>query len=453
MPPRPGDILEVTIDTLAYGGQGIARPDDFVLFIRGAVPGDTVRVQVTKRKKGYGQARVLEIIEPSGVRVAPPCRHAADCGGCEWQSLAYSAQLEFKEQQVHESLEHIGGLSGYERRPIIGMAEPWRYRNKMEFSFGTSDGRLVLGLHRRNSWREIVELEECLLAPVAVDKARQAVVDACRDLGLAAHDQRSHTGLLRHLQVRHGRASDDLFLNLFVSARFAAEKDLAARVAAVQPYTSFAITVNDSLGDAATGDGPHMIEGPDFFREELAGVRLHVPATAFLQTNSQVCDVLYRTALEFADPDAERDAYDLYCGIGSISLVLARQAGHVHGIEIQPEAIVAAQKNARLNGIENVTFAAGDVRRLLKELLAASPAPPAVVVVDPPRAGMARKSVDRAAGLGADRIVYVSCNPTTLAANGAQLAELGYRLARVAPVDMFPQTHHIETVALFEKQV
>jgi 23S rRNA (uracil1939-C5)-methyltransferase len=457
MPPRPGDILELTIDTLAYGGQGIARHEDFVLFVRGAVPGDTVRAQVTKRKRSYGEARLLAIVTPSPARVAPLCRHAEDCGGCEWQTLDYAVQLEYKQRQVVESLAHIGGLENYELEPIRGMESPWRYRNKMEFSFGESDGGLVLGLHRRNSWREVVEIEDCWLAPEVVDRARQAVADSCRALHLAAYGRGEQGGLLRHLVVRHGLASGDLLINLFAARRFAEETELAERVAAIQPYTSFAITVNTSPADAAIGEGPFMIAGPPSFDEEIAGVRLRVPATAFLQTNPVMCAPLYETALRFAAADGARSAFDLYCGIGSIALALAPKAGHVYGMEIQEEAIVAARENARLNAIANVDFSAGDVR---KQLIAppgpgmpgaASAESPAVVVVDPPRAGMARKAVERTALLGAERIVYVSCNPTTLAANSAQLGELGYRLTRVAPVDMFPQTHHIETVALFER--
>jgi 23S rRNA (uracil1939-C5)-methyltransferase len=458
MPPRPGDILDLAIDTLAYGGQGIARHEDFVLFVRGAVPGDTVRAQVTKRRRAYAEARLLEILSPSPTRVAPLCRHTESCGGCEWQTLDYAAQLEFKQRQVVESLAHIGGLDGYGLEPIRGMEPPWRYRNKMEFSFGESDGELALGLHRRNSWRDVVEIEDCWLAPEAINRARQAVADGCRALGLAPYGRGDHGGLLRHLVIRHGHASGDLLINLFTSGRFAQERELAERVAAIQPYTSFAITVNTSQADAAIGEGPFMIAGPPFFNEEIAGVRLRVPATAFLQTNSVMCATLYETALRFAAGEAKRSAFDLYCGIGSIALSLASTAGHVYGMEIQEEAIVAARENARLNAIANVDFSAGDVR---KQLIA-PPGPgvpgatsaegPAVAIVDPPRAGMARKAVERTALLGAERIVYVSCNPTTLAANGAQLGELGYCLTRVAPVDMFPQTHHIETVALFERR-
>jgi 23S rRNA (uracil1939-C5)-methyltransferase len=456
MPPRGGDILELRVDTLAYGGQGIARVDDFVVFVRGAVPGDLVRAQVTRRKQRHAEARLLEILEPAPARVPAPCGHAGECGGCEWQTIAYDTQLEFKQRQVVEALAHIGGLHDYGLEPIAGMADPWRYRNKMEFSFGQEDGRLVLGLHRRGSWRDVVEIGDCRLASARLNGARQAVADACRALGLRAYDRtagrdEAPAGLLRHLVIREARASGDLALNLYVAGRFEEEAELAARVADACAPTSLAVTVNASRADAAIGDGPYLLFGPPFLRERLADVELAVPLTAFLQTNSAMCETLYAIALGFAAAERSRGAYDLYCGIGSLSLPLARGAREVHAIEIQEEAIVAARENARRNAIANVDFRAGDVRRLLKEIVEGPAAheAPAVVMVDPPRAGLARKALRRAAALGAERFVYVSCNPTTLAGNGAELRELGYTLERVAPVDMFPQTHHVEAVALF----
>lgn len=474
MPPRPGDTIELDVSSLAYGGQGVARLEDFVVFVRGAVPGDRVRGRVTKRKRSHAEARVLEILSPSPRRVAPRCRHSQECGGCEWQTLAYEAQLEFKQQQVVDSLQrlaHLGGpwldpgdrrppLGGYQLEPIRGMDDPWRYRNKMEFSFGADErGGLVLGLHKRGSWKEIVDLVDCELASVRMNDARLAVVRTCRDLGLTPYSRDGDGGLLRHLVVREGRASGDLLLNLFVAARFPEEPELVARVADETGCTSFMLTVNASPADAAIGEGPHELLGPPYLRERLAEVDLRVPAAAFLQTNSAMCEVLYETALRLAAADPSRPAVDLYCGIGSLSLPLARRSRDVQAIEIQDEAIVAARANAALNGVDNVTFYAADVRPLLRfpphPVLNAGRADdadrPAVVIADPPRAGLARKALQRAAGLGAERFVYVSCNPTTLAGNAAELVALGYRLSLVAPVDMFPHTHHIETVALFER--
>ncbi len=460
MPPRPGDTVDLDVTTLAYGGQGVARLDEFVVFVRGAVPGDRVRARVTKRKRSYAEARVLETLSPSPRRVAPRCRHSQECGGCEWQTLAYEAQLDFKQQQVVDSLQRLAHLEDYRLEPIRAMEHPWRYRNKMEFSFGADEaGELLLGLHKRGSWKEIVDIVDCELASERMNRARLAVAEACRELGLEPYSRDGGGGLLRHLVVREGRASGDLLLNLFVAARFPEEAELAARVTAESGCTSFALTVNESPADAAIGDGPHMLSGPPFLRERLAGVDLRVPATAFLQTNSAMCEVLYDTALGFAATDPARPSVDLYCGIGSLSLPLARGSREVHAIEIQREAIEAAHVNAELNGVQNASFYAADVRPLLRfpphpvldaERLDAEDRP-SVVVADPPRAGLARKALQRAAALGADRFVYVSCNPTTLAGNAAELAELGYRLEVVAPVDMFPHTHHIETVALFER--
>ncbi len=459
MPPRPGDTVELDVTSLAYGGQGVARLDEFVVFVRGGVPGDRVLARVTKRKQSHAEARALEILAPSPRRVAPRCLHSRECGGCEWQTLAYEAQLEFKQQQVVDSLQRIAHLTDWELEPIRGMDDPWRYRNKMEFSFGADeDGGLVLGLHKRGSWHEIVDIQDCMLASERMNRARLAVAAACRDLGLEPYSREGDGGLLRHLVVREGRSSGDLLLNLFVAERFSQEAELAERVQAESGCTSFAVTVNESRADAAVGDGPHMLVGPPSLRERVAGVDLRVPATAFLQTNSAMCEVLYATALRFAAPDPERPSVDLYCGIGSLSPPLAQRSRVTHAVEIQKEAIDAAHVNAELNGVVNASFYAADVRPLLRfpphPVLDAARDDdgdrPSVVVADPPRAGLARKALQRAAALEADRFVYVSCNPTTLASNAAELADLGYRLAVVAPVDMFPHTHHIETVALFE---
>ena len=477
MPPQPGDTLELAIDTLAYGGQGIGRVDGFVVFVRGVLPGDLARVEVTRRRPGYAEARLVELVVPSSRRVAFRCDHAPDAGGCEWQTFDYAAQLEFKHRQVVEALAHIGGLDQVDVRPILGMADPWRYRNKMEYSFGQDGGEMVLGMHRRGSWRDVVDIPDCHLAPLEISRARQAVLTACRALRLPAYSPIAHTGLLRHLVVRRGAATGELLLNLFVTERFPQERELAERVAAEQPFTSFAVTVNETRADAAVGVGPFMVTGPPYFHEELAGITLRVPAAAFLQTNSEMCGVLYETALRAARPQAGRPAYDLYCGIGGLSLLLARRAGQVYGLELQEEAIAAAAENARLDGAANLELAAGDVRKLLLDpptgrdpdiarLVLADGKPhqslrapatqsferPAVVLTDPPRAGMAKKAVERMALLGAERIVYVSCNPTTLAANAAQLAAIGYRLDTVTPVDMFPHTHHIEAVATFLRE-
>jgi 23S rRNA (uracil1939-C5)-methyltransferase len=460
VPPRPGDIIDLDVTTLAYGGQGVARLDEFVVFLRGGVPGDRVRARVTKRKRAHAEARVLEILSPSPRRVAARCRHSQECGGCEWQTLSYEAQLEFKQQQVVDSLQRLAHLDDYRLEPIRGMERPWRYRNKMEFSFAAEeDGRLVLGLHKRGSWKEIVDIVDCELASQRMNRARLTVVEACRELGLEPYAREGEErGLLRHLVVRESLSSGDLLLNLFVAARFPEAAELAARVTAESGCTSFALTVNESRADAAVGDGPHMLAGPPYLRERLAGVDLRVPATAFLQTNSAMCEVLYATALRLAEPDAARPSVDLYCGIGSLSLPLARGSREVHAIEIQEEAIAAARVNAELNGVDNASFYAADVRPLLRfpphPVLDAGRSGdgdrPAVVIADPPRAGLARKALQRAATLGADRFVYVSCNPTTLAGNAAELGGLGYRLTTVAPIDMFPHTHHIEAVALFE---
>ena len=272
MPPRPGDIIELAIDTLAYGGQGVAHDDGFVVFVRGVVPGDRVRAEVTRRKAQFAEARLLEMVEPSERRVEAPCAAHGDCGGCEWQAWPTRRSSSSSSARSWSRSSTSAASRGSTVEPIRGMDDPWRYRNKMEYSFGVRDGELVLGLHRRGSWREIVEGDGCRLAPERDGEGAAGGRDACRALSLPAYSQETHHGLLRHLVVRRGLASGELLLNLFVTSRFREEQELAARVAAAQPFTSFAVTVNESRADAATGVGPFMVSGPPHFRETLGGL-------------------------------------------------------------------------------------------------------------------------------------------------------------------------------------
>jgi hypothetical protein len=319
----------------------------------------------------------VELLRPSSERVPRLCPHDEDCGGCEWQALPYERQLEVKQSQVVEALGRIGGLEGYVLEPILGMDDPWRYRNKMEFSFGVHEGALVLGLHRKGSWREIVEIDDCLLASERANAARAPVAEVARELGLEAYDRVGGHGLLRHLVVREGRASGDLLLNLYVHHRFPEERVLAEAVRERCAPTSFGVTVNDAPADAAIGDGPHMVFGPPFLRERLAGVDLRVPATAFLQTNSAMTDRLYETAAGYAAPADGQAAVDLYCGIGSFTLRLAQRGGARHR---RRAAAGGRPGGARERGTER-----GGARRLLRGRRAPPAQGPATVGLDPDR--------------------------------------------------------------------
>ena len=347
-----------------------------MVFVTGGFPGDRVRARVTRDRRAYAEARVEELLEPGPDRVPP----VADHPGAPWQELRYERQLEAKQAQVEEALRRIGHLEGFALEPILPAEQTWRYRNKLEYSFGRDDsGQLVCGFHAPGRFDVIEPLDDCLLASEAGNAARDRVLSWCRGEGLSAYDRREHTGLLRNLVVR-----------------------------------------------------------------------LRISPEAFFQTNTEMAERLYGLAGEYADLRGFERVFDLYCGIGTVGLTLAPRAAALFGLEIVESAVADAIENARRNEVDNASFYAGDVRLALREL-AARAGRPDVLVVDPPRAGLSKKVVRRIVESAPRRIVYVSCNPTTLAPDAAQLAEAGWALRRVRPVDMFPQTPHIECVALLER--
>jgi len=437
--------LELRIDSLAFGGNGVARADGFVVFVAGAIPGDRVRAVVTKSKRAYAEARTLEVLEASPDRVEPRAAHP----GAPWQVLPYERQLEVKTAQVDEALRRIGRLDGFELEPIVPAAETWRYRNKLEYSFGTAPaGTLVCGFHAPGRWDVIDPLEDCLLASERANAAREQTLAWCREHGLEAYDRRTGEGFLRNLVVREGRRTDQLQVRLVTSPGELPDHD--SLIAAV-PCDGLLRTVIEGPGETTAGGATELLAGAERLEEELGGLRFLISPQAFFQTNTEMAERLYGTAASYAALRGHERLFDLYCGIGTAGLTLAPRAGELWGLEIVEDAVADAIANARRNEISHARFFAGDVRLAMRELVERAGAPDAILV-DPPRSGLSRKVVRRIIEAGARRIVYVSCNPTTLAPNAAQLiADGGYELRRVRPVDMFPQTPHIECVALLER--
>jgi 23S rRNA (uracil1939-C5)-methyltransferase len=448
-PPRPerGDEVQLRIDSLAFGGAGVARYGDghgWVVFVRDALPGDTVRAVITKRKRHYGEARVAEIITPSPDRVAP----VADHPGAPWQVIPYEQQLEIKSRQVDDALRRLGHLDGFELLPIIGAEQQWRYRNKLEFSFGTdAEGQLICGFHAPGSWEDIVHVEDCMLQSERGNRARRDVLEWARAAGYTAYDRRSQLGALRNLVIREGRRTGEIQVRLVVSD--GVEVDAGTLHAAVG-VDSLLVTSIETVGETTAGGSTELVAGNAKIGEELNGLEFQLSAQAFFQTNTEMAEKLYAVAAEAAGLHGWERVYDLFCGIGTIGLSLASKAGEVWGLEIVETAIGDAIDNAKANNISNTSFFAGDVRLALRELVEKAGRPD-VIVVDPPRAGLSQKVVRRVLEASPKRIVYVSCNPTTLAPNAAQMVEAGYLLKTVRPVDMFPQTPHIECVALLER--
>lgn len=445
--PERGAELELQIDDLAFGGNGVARLDGYVLFVSGAIPGDKVRAVVTKRKRHYGEARTLEVVSPSPERVDP----VADHPGAPWQVLPYERQLEIKQAQVADALTRLGKLEGFELQDIVPAVEQWRYRNKLEYSFGGGPGdELVCGFHAPGSWETIVGLDDCLLASEAGNRVRGEVLSWARGQGLAPFDRRTHAGLLRNLVVREGRRTGGLQARLVVADGSDAERIDTDSLHRAVTADAIMITRTDALGETTAHGDTEIVLGPPKLTEELCGLTFGISPTAFFQTNTEMAERLYGVAGEVAGLQGWERVFDLFCGIGTVGLSLAQRAGEVWGVEIVEEAVADAIENARRNDVSNAQFFAGDVRLALRDLVEKA-GKPDVLVVDPPRAGLSQKVVRRIIEANPKRVVYVSCNPTTLAPNAAQLVEAGYVLRRVRPVDMFPQTPHIECVALLER--
>jgi 23S rRNA (uracil1939-C5)-methyltransferase len=441
--PARGAELELAVEGLAYGGAGVARADGFVVFVRDAVPGDRVRAVVTKSKRSYAEARAVDVLEPSPERIPPRARHP----GAPWQVLPYERQLAVKAEQVEDALRRIGRLDGFALEPMVPAVARWRYRNKLEYSFGAGgDGELVCGFHAPGRWEDIVPVDDCLLASERGNAAREQVVAWCRERGLPAYDRRTGEGLLRNLVVREGRRTGQLQVRL-VTAPGELDRDGLARAVDADGVLW---TRHAGLGETTAEGDTELLAGADYLDEELGDLRVRISPHAFFQTNTEMAEVLYGVAAEYAALRGHERLFDLYCGIGTVGLTLAPRAAELWGLEVVPEAVADAIANAELNDQARARFYAGDVRLALRELVAEAGRPD-VLVVDPPRAGLSAKVVRRVIEAAPRRIVYVSCNPTTLAPNAAQLAEAGWRLTRVRPVDMFPQTPHIECVALLER--
>ena len=444
--PRRGDELELTIDRLAYGGAGVARTETgYVVFVRGAVPGDRVRARIGKSKRSWAEAELVELLEPSPERVEPVAPHP----GAPWQVLPYERQLEEKEFQVRDALSRIGGFEDPPVEPIIPAEQRLRYRNKLEYSFGMDEsGELVLGFHRPGRFDVIDDVQDDILASERINEVREAVKAWCREEGLTAWDRETQTGVLRNLVVREGRRTGQLQARIVTSP---GSEFRVAELAAATPADSFLWTRAEGVAETTRGGDTQLVKGSAVLDEELSGLRFRISPDAFFQTNTEMAERLYGEASKLAALSGREKVLDLYCGIGTIALVLALDAGEVWGVELVEEAVRDAIENAKLNGIDNTKFFAGDVRLVMRELLEQSGSPD-VIVVDPPRAGLSQKVVRRIIEAEAQRIVYVSCNPTTLAPNARQLVDDGgYELKTVRPVDMFPQTPHIECVALLER--
>ncbi|MDQ7859997.1 MAG: 23S rRNA (uracil(1939)-C(5))-methyltransferase RlmD [Armatimonadota bacterium] len=446
---RQGDQVKLRVDRLAYGGRGVARHNGLVVFVTGAAAGEVVRARVGRVRRSYAEAETAAVLAPSAERVQPRCPHFGPCGGCAWQHIAYPAQAAAKEAIVRESLVHLGGIADPAVQPIVAAADPWFYRNKMDFSFHP-DG--TLGLHRRGDWNRIEPVEVCYLQSERSAALVRAVRTWARERGPAPFDPRTHAGFLRSLVVREGRGTGERLVGLVTGpGPFVAAAEFVDVVRAAAPDVAAIVRgIVTGAGDGAPVTRVEVLSGRDHIEEAFAGLRFRIGLETFFQTNTPQAERMVAHVVDRAAP-AGRLVYDLYCGVGTFALALARAGGRVAGVELAEASVAAARENAARNGLDGVRFTAGDVRTVLP-VLAAGLGLPDVVVLDPPRAGAGGKVMRKIGRTGARRVIYVSCNPTTLAPDLKALLSFGYRLVDVQPFDLFPQTYHVEAIAVLDRE-
>jgi 23S rRNA (uracil1939-C5)-methyltransferase len=448
--PRPGEELRLSVDRLTYGGDGVGRLAGLAVFLDGVAAGETVRARVRKLHRRHIDAELVAVEHASPDRVQPRCQHVGDgCGGCTWQHVSYPAQLAAKADAVRDSLARIGGFRDLSIRPIVPAPDEFHYRNKMEFAFHP-DG--TLGLHPRGGWYEIFRLAECLIAPRLAASIVHAAQDLVERRAISLYHPKLRQGLLRGLIVRQSRAMGEMLLGIVTSpGDFADAETMAACLAAVDPCIKGVVRcIQRAPERGAPPSETDVLFGRDFITEKTAGLHFRIHIDTFFQTNSAQAERLVELVKSFAGDVTGAEVVDVYCGVGLFSLALATAGARVTGVEIVESAVEAARRNAALNGLDSLAFHAGDARKVLAEVLPAGKAPK-VLVLDPPRAGAGGKVMRRIARACPQRIVYVSCNPTTLARDLAELGPFGYHIAAVQPIDLFPQTYHVETVVALDR--
>jgi 23S rRNA (uracil1939-C5)-methyltransferase len=454
---KRGMQAEVVIEDIAFGGRGLAKLDGMAVFVDQAVPGDRVLLRIFKKKKNYAEARVVDLIEPSPFRITAPCEYSGFCGGCKWQFLTYEQQLIYKRKHVLDSLEHIGMIKNIEVHPTIPSKTIFGYRNKMEFSCADRrwllpaelnqpeiDRDFALGLHVPGTFDKVIDTRACLLQPELGNELLNYVRDFIRASDAPVYGLRSHTGYWRFVVLRHSVAYDQWMVNL-VTACEDRETLLPLAEGLLEKYPQVVSVINNVTSrkaGVAMGETEHFLAGSDTISDKIGDFEFEISANSFFQTNSRGAEVLFDTVIKYAGLTGTETVLDLYSGTGTIPILLSGFSKSVTGIEIIESAVADAEKNCRNNGVSNCSFVTGDIRQCLPQI----DQKPDLLIIDPPRAGMHKDVIRQILQMGVERIVYVSCNPATMARDLGMMRDL-YRLVEVQPVDMFPHTYHIEAVA------
>lgn len=466
---KKGAVTELRIQDAAYEGKGIGRVEDRACFVKNTAPGDLAKVRIIKKRKNFFEAQLTALLEPGPERVPPVCRHAETCGGCTWQHVSYKEQLRFKRQHMEDHLHRIGGLHAVQPLPTLPAPEQLYYRNKMEYSFGDrrwltraeiesgvtfEDKDVAAGMHAPGRFDRILNLEEChLQIPVSFE-----LLDFVRSYalqhGISSYNPRQKTGFLRNLMIRNGHYTKDLMVNIVTSAD--EQETVGALSEALRErfpqITTIINNINDTPSPSSEGRYQKLLFGPGYIEELIGGNRFKIGPNTFFQTNTRQAEALYETAKSFAGLTSDDLVFDLYCGVGSLTLYIADAVKKAVGIELNPVSVENAVENAGINGIQNCAFETGDMKDVFTRTFIEKYGRPDVIITDPPRAGMHPDVVETLNELAVERLVYVSCNSATMARDLAALSDV-YDIGTVQPVDMFPQTYHIETVAALRRKI
>jgi 23S rRNA (uracil1939-C5)-methyltransferase len=448
---KKNDMVTVKIEDMGKDGEGIGKVEGFTLFIKDAVIGDVVEAKLMKVKKNYGYARLINLVTPSPYRVEPKCPVYRQCGGCQVQALDYQEQLKFKERKVRGNLERIGGFKDIPMEPIMGMEEPYHYRNKAQFPIGTDkNGEIITGFYAGRT-HDIIPNTRCYLGVDVNEEILNVVLNFMKTYHISAYDESTGKGLVRHVLIRTGFTSKEIMVCLVLNGKKLPHSEkLVEELVKIEGMTSITLNVNTKKTNVILGDEIILLWGETYIKDNIGDIVYQISPLSFYQVNPVQTKKLYETALEYADLKGEETVWDLYCGIGTISLFLAQKAKQVYGVEIVPQAIEDAKRNASLNKIENAEFYVGKAEEVLPELYDKEGIYADVIVVDPPRKGCDEKCLETIVKMAPKRVVYVSCDSATLARDLKYLCERGYEVRRVRACDMFPMTGHVETVVLLQ---
>lgn len=449
---RKNDLVTLEIEDCGIDGEGIGKADGFTVFVKDAVIGDTVTAKIIKAKKNYGYGRLMEVLKPSPYRVEPKCEFARQCGGCQLQALSYDQQLVFKTNKVKGHLERIGGFTDIPMEPIIGMDELFHYRNKAQFPVGRNkEGKIVTGFYAGRT-HNIIENRDCALGVAENKEVLDRVIAHMEKYGIEPYNEATGKGLVRHVLIRYGYFTKEVMVCLILNGnKLPKEEQLVKSLCEIPGMTSITINVNKKHSNVILGEEIRLLWGQEYITDRIGDISYQISPLSFYQVNPMQTQKLYAKALEYADLHGQETVWDLYCGIGTISLFLAQKAKFVRGVEIVPAAIENAKENAKLNGLENTEFFVGKAEEVLPREYKKNGVYADVIVVDPPRKGCDETLLETMVEMNPERIVYVSCDSATLARDLKYLCERGYELRKVCPVDQFGMTVHVETVVLLSK--